>query len=109
MSAKKTAKTTATKKPAAKKTAKSPARTKKPKAAGKLSALDAAAKVLAASSEPMNCKTLIEAMAAKSLWTSPGGATPDRTLYSALLREINTKGKDARFVKVERGQFAAKK
>ena len=76
---------------------------------GKMSALNAAAKVLADAREPMNCKALIEAMAAKGLWTSPSGATPHATLYSALLREINAKGKDARFVKVERGQFAAKK
>ncbi|MEX2185708.1 MAG: winged helix-turn-helix domain-containing protein [Pirellulales bacterium] len=109
MSAKKTTKTTAAKKPAPKKTTKAPARTKKPKAAGKMSALDAAAKVLADAGEPMNCKALIEAMAIKDYWTSPGGATPWATLYSAITREINEKGKDARFVKVERGQFAAKK
>jgi hypothetical protein len=30
-------------------------------------------------------------------------------LYSALLREINTKGKEARFVKTERGKFTVKK
>jgi hypothetical protein len=29
-------------------------------------------------------------------------------VYSAILREINEKGKDARFVKTERGKFAAK-
>ena len=74
----------------------------------KLSAIDAAAKVLAASKEPMNAKQMIEAMAAKKLWTSPGGKTPHATLYSAILREINTKGKDARFKKTERGKFAAK-
>src|SRR5688500_19044110 len=45
----------------------------------KLSALDAAAKVLAASREPMGCKEMIESMAAKGLWTSPGGATPSAT------------------------------
>jgi hypothetical protein len=84
-------------------------KTKKPKAAGKMSALDAAAKVLADAGEPMNTKAMIEAMAAKNLWTSPGGKTPHATLFSAILREINTKGSDARFVKVERGQFAAKK
>jgi hypothetical protein len=84
-------------------------KTKKAKADGTMSAIDAAAKVLADAREPMNCKSLIEAMAAKGLWTSPGGKTPWATLYSALLREINTKGSDARFVKVERGQFAAKK
>ncbi|MCA9222979.1 MAG: winged helix-turn-helix domain-containing protein, partial [Planctomycetales bacterium] len=66
-----------------------------------------AAKVLAAAKEPMNCKELIEAMAAKKLWTSPGGKTPHATLYSAILREISTKGKDARFKKTERGKFAA--
>jgi hypothetical protein len=76
---------------------------------GKLSALDAAAKVLASAGEPMTTKELIEAMAAKGLWSSPNGATPDRTLYSAITREINTKGSDARFVKTERGKFAAKK
>ena len=44
-------------------------------------------------------------MAAKKLWTSPGGKTPHATLYSAILREINTKGNDARFNKTERGKF----
>jgi hypothetical protein len=28
-------------------------------------------------------------------------------VYSAILREISEKGKDARFVKTERGKFAA--
>jgi hypothetical protein len=74
----------------------------------KLSAIDAAAQVLAASKEPMNAKQMIEAMAAKGLWTSPGGKTPWATLYSAIIREIATKGKEARFVKKDRGQFAAK-
>lgn len=54
----------------------------------------------------MNCKSLVEAMQAQGLWSSPGGATPDATLYASILREINTKGKDARFKKVDRGQFA---
>ena len=74
----------------------------------KLSAIDAAAQVLAASKEPMNAKEMIEAMAAKGLWTSPGGKTPHATLYSAIIREISTKGKESRFVKKDRGQFAAK-
>jgi HB1/ASXL restriction endonuclease-like protein with HTH domain len=73
----------------------------------KLSAIDAAAQVLAASKEPMNAKEMIEAMAAKELWTSPGGKTPHATLYSAIIREIATKGKESRFVKKDRGQFAA--
>ena len=74
----------------------------------KLSAIDAAAQVLTASKEPLNAKELIEAMAAKGLWTSPGGKTPWATLYSALIREIALKGKEARFVKTERGKFAVK-
>lgn len=73
----------------------------------KVSAIDAAAQLLGATKESMNCKELIEAMGAKGLWTSPGGKTPHATLYSAILREINEKGKDARFVKTERGKFAA--
>ncbi len=79
-------------------------RTDKPK---KLSALDAAAQVLAASKEPMNAKEMIDAMAAKGLWTSPGGKTPHATLYSAILREIGAKGKEARFKKTDRGHFTA--
>jgi hypothetical protein len=90
-----------------------PAKAKKAKAAKepkakKVGALDAAAQVLAASGEPMNCKQLIEAMASKGLWTSPGGKTPHATLYSAIIREIGVKGKDSRFVKKDRGQFVAK-
>ena len=74
----------------------------------KLSAIDAAAQVLASSKEPLNAKELIEAMAAKGLWTSPGGKTPHATLDSAIIREIALKSKEARFVKTERGKFAAK-
>ena len=73
---------------------------------GKLSCLDAAAKVLGESQEPMSTKAMIEQMAAKKYWTSPGGKTPAATLYSAILREINTKGKESRFKKTERGHFA---
>jgi len=86
------------KKPAAKKTA--------PKKDNKMSALDAAAKVLAESKEPLRAKEMIEKMVAKGYWKSPGGATPHATLYSAILRQINTKGKDARFKKMDRGLFA---
>src|SRR5260370_25770583 len=56
--------------------------------AKKVSALDAAAKVLAETDQSMNCQEMIEAMAAKGYWTSPGGQTPAATLYSAILREL---------------------
>jgi hypothetical protein len=99
----KTAKAAKAKKGKAKTTAnKAEAKTKK------VSAIDAAAQVLSASKEPMNAKEMIEAMAAKHLWTSPGGKTPHATLFSAIIREIAAKGKEARFVKTERGKFAAK-
>jgi hypothetical protein len=97
----------ATKAVAEKKTKESKA--KKPKAEGKLSALDAAAKVLSESREPLTTGEMIEAMAAKGYWTSPGGKTPERTLNSAILRELNLKRNESRFVKTERGRFAAKK
>lgn len=72
----------------------------------KLSAIDAAAKILGEHDHAMNCKEMIDAMAAKGYWTSPGGKTPHATLYSAILREITTKAKEARFKKTERGKFA---
>jgi hypothetical protein len=72
----------------------------------KLSALDAAAKVLGEAGQPMGCKEMIAAMAAKGYWSSPAGRTPEATLYSAILRELTTKGDQARFVKAQRGQFA---
>jgi len=78
----------------------------KAKANGKLSCIDAAVKVLGQKNEPMTTKEMIEAMASKGLWSSPNGQTPAATLYSAILREINTKGKEARFKKTDKGKFA---
>ena len=99
-----TGKQGSTKKASAKKpAAKKKAATKK--ADGQLSAIDAAAKVLSDSREPLNTKQMIERMSAKGYWKSPGGKTPHATLYSAILREIGTKGDEARFRKVERGKF----
>jgi hypothetical protein len=72
----------------------------------KLSALAAAAQVLAETGKPMACKEMIEAMAAKGYWSSPGGKTPASTLYSGILKEIATKGKESRFKKTDRGRFA---
>jgi hypothetical protein len=74
-----------------------------------LSAIDAAAKVLHETGQPMRCPEMIEAMAKKRYWESPGGKTPAATLYAAILKEITTKGKESRFVKVDRGQFGVAK
>jgi hypothetical protein len=82
-------------------------RTKAPREAQpkKVSALDAAARVLVEEGKPMNCKEMIEAMAAKGYWSSPSGQTPAATLYSAILREMDKKGAESRFKKTERGLF----
>jgi hypothetical protein len=74
--------------------------------AKKVGCLDAAARVLGETGQAMTCQEMIEVMAAKGYWTSPGGKTPAATLYSAILREITTKAKESRFVKSERGKFA---
>jgi hypothetical protein len=50
----------------------------------KVSALDAAARVLAEENRPMTCKEMVETMAAKGYWASPGGKTPEATLYTAV-------------------------
>ncbi len=84
-----------------------PAKETTPSPAKRMSALDAAAQVLAASEVPMRAKEMIAAMEAKDLWTSPGGKTPEATLYAAIIREIAAKGRAARFMKHERGVFVA--
>lgn len=85
-------------KPAAKKAPAKPA-------AKKMSGLDAAAKVLAEAGEPMRVREIVEQMAAKGYWKSPGGKTPPATISAALQRQIQAKGKDARFKKSGRGLF----
>jgi len=100
----KKAPTAKAKKPATKKATK-PAAKATPVNGKKLSQIEAAIQVLAKAGEPMNCKAMVEAMTKQGLWSSPGGATPGATLYSSILREINVKGKDARFKKTDRGQF----
>jgi hypothetical protein len=94
--------------------AKAPAKVggKKPKAAKpakakRMSGLDAAAKVLVESKEPLGAQDIVKAMEQRGYWKSPGGKTPHATIYAAMVREINEKGKAARFKKVDRGMFAA--
>ena len=104
-----TTKKTATQKPTSAKQApakKSAAKKAPAKPADKkLSAIDAAAKVLSEAKEPLTAKQMIEQMAAKGYWTSPGGKTPAATLYAAILRDIQRKGDDSRFQKADRGLF----
>lgn len=81
------AKKTPAAKPAGKKVPAKQTATKK--ADGKMSGLDAAAKVLAESKEPMRAKDIVEQMAAKGYWSSPGGKTPHATIYTAVTRVPN--------------------
>jgi hypothetical protein len=99
---------TAAKPPKLAKAPKAPkaAKEAKPK---RVSALDAAAQVLAASEVPMRAKEMIAQMEAKGLWNSPGGKTPEATLYAAIIREIAAKGTAARFKKHDKGVFVAGK
>jgi hypothetical protein len=70
------------------------------------SLLNLAARVLAEASEPMNCQQMVDKVLATGLWQTKG-RTPAATLYSAVIREIATKGEAARFRKVDKGKFAA--
>ncbi len=81
---------------------------KKPAAAKRASALDAAAQVLKEAKKPMSCKDLTETILKRNLWKT-NGKTPAATLYAAIHREIDRKGKEARFEKVGRGMFALRK
>src|SRR3954469_18076073 len=85
-------------------------KTKAPKAAKeqkpkKLSCLNAAFQILKAKGEPMNTKSMVEAMVEQKLWSTKA-PTPAATLYSAILREIQKKKGEARFKKTDRGLFA---
>jgi len=84
-----------------------PTKTTKPTPPKRVSLLDAAATVLASAKEPMQAKAIVEQVVTRGLWKPGAGKTPHASLYAAMTREIATKGKDARFRKVDRGQFTA--
>lgn len=87
--------------------AETPAKAPKEAKPKRVSALDAAAQVLAGSVDPMGAKAIVAEMEAKGLWKSPGGKTPEATLYAAIIREIAAKGDKARFKKHDKGVFVA--
>lgn len=71
-----------------------------------LSGLDAAAILLREASAPLNAQDLVGLMLERGLWKTEG-KTPAATIYAAMIREIRSKGSDSRFVKADRGRFAA--
>ena len=76
----------------------------KPATEKKVSGLDAAFQVLSHTGEPMRCGDMVEKMINTGLWQT-NGKTPAATIYSAILREITTKGEKSRFKKTDRGLF----
>lgn len=83
-----------------------PVKERKPK---RVSALDAAATILADTGRAMRATELIAEMEARGLWKSPGGKTPESTLYAAIAREIAFKGDASRFARSDKGFFIARK
>ncbi|MEF8788404.1 MAG: winged helix-turn-helix domain-containing protein [Planctomycetota bacterium] len=72
-----------------------------------MSGVDAAAKVLEEADEPLRVKEIYRRAEEAGYWRSDA-KTPDRTLYSAILREMDKEGDDARFEKAGRGLFTVK-
>ena len=92
--------------PADARNATAPAVVRRPPKEPRTSAMQAALIVLKdAPPEGMSAKDMVEAMASSKLWTSPGGKTPEASLYASIIREIAKKGEGARFRKVSRGRF----
>jgi hypothetical protein len=64
----------------------------------KVSAIDAAAQVLSANKEPMNAKELIEANGRQEALDEPRRQNAPGNTFSALIREMAAKGKEAHFL-----------
>lgn len=78
---------------------------KAPKTNGALSQLAAAELVLGKADGPLTCGEIIRLMEEGGHWTSPNGASPERTLYTQFLRD-QKKGSASRFTKTGRGLWA---
>jgi len=79
----------------------------KPAKARKMSALDAAAVLLRDTGTAMTPHEIYAGVSARGLWDSPKGDTPWATIAAAIGREIAAGGDACRFVKPERGKYAA--
>jgi len=82
-------------------------RSKSGRPSGMLSGLDAAHRVLTEAGRPMNAREIFET-AMQNGYCNLKGATPVLTISAAIQREVSVKGADSRFIKVERGLFAAR-
>ena len=82
-------------------------RTKGGKPNGVLSGIDAAHRVLSEAGRPMTVYE-IAGIALRNGYCKLKGATPEFTISAVLQRDIKVKGRESRFVKTERGRYAAK-
>jgi len=94
---------------AAKSTTTKTTKTTAERASKKTGLLDAAVAVLTKMKVPMNCPQIINEMRSSHLYEFGKGLTPAATLYASILREIQKKGGQARFKKVQRGYFELSK
>ena len=78
-----------------------------PKPNGKMSVLDAAHKVLLEEGRPMKVLEIMETALARK-YCMVGGKTPFNTFNGGIRTEITKKGKESRFVWVDKGMFAAR-
>jgi hypothetical protein len=79
-----------------------------PKGEKRLSLVDAAHQVLHKAKKPLPVKDIYQRVIDAGLWTPKAGTTPEATLGAKLYLEIKQKGSASRFVKADRGLFAAK-
>ena len=89
---------------AKKRTAKKRSAAAAPRAKEPANLLDGAAAVLRKARRPMSCPEIVEAVLKAGTWSTEG-KTPAATLSAAIHRDIRDQGKEARFVKHERGRF----
>ena len=83
------------------------AKVKKPAKQKRISGLTAAFMVLVDADKDLGVKKIVEIAGEKGWWKS-GAATPHATIYAAIIREVATKGDDARFKRgKKRGTFRA--
>ena len=73
----------------------------------KLSGINAAYKILVEEARPMKVKEITELAMQRGYCDLPG-ATPSATISSAIQREIKAKLEASRFVKTDKGMFAAR-
>ncbi|MDR0609167.1 MAG: winged helix-turn-helix domain-containing protein [Planctomycetaceae bacterium] len=72
---------------------------------GAMSGLDAAYRVLQEEGRPMRVKEILK-LALEKGYCELRGRTPDATVSAAMETEMKRKGKDSRFIKVDKGLFA---